>query len=201
MLSCGVTMNDLELLRSLLKEEVLVPAIDTATNKKELELKEPQHPSYSLQIVGAPCDTIAFRADAFPATCRFFRGHKRERKRADFVIVANSDRRNWIVYIEMKGGVHGDAKGIEAQLRGAYCLVSYCRTIGREFWKEPDFLDAGNYREHFVSVKNVGSRKTPSWPPVRPRNNTPETVWKLRVPAGSRLRFMWLVRGRPSSRP
>lgn len=198
MLSCGVTMNDLDILRALLKEEVLAPASDTQTNQKNLLLTEPRGQSYELRIIRAPYDTIAFRADAFPSPRHIFRGSKGERKRADYVIIANEDDRSWIVYVEMKAGNDGLASEIAAQLRGAHCLVAYCRAIGRQFWGESAFLEAGSYREHFVSVKGVGSNKKPSWPSPRPRNDSPETMWKFRSPPRGTLRFRELVEGRHS---
>lgn len=198
MLSCGVTMNDLDILRALLRDEVLAPASGTQTNQKDLILTEPQDQSYELRIIRAPYDTIAFRADAFPPPRHIFRGSRGERKRADYVIVANEDERSWIVYVEMKGGNSALASEIAAQLRGAHCLVAYCRAIGRQFWGARAFLEPGNYREHFVSVKNVRSSKKPSWPSPRPRNDSPETMWKFKNPPRSTLRFRELVEGRHS---
>lgn len=191
-------MNDLHILRALLKDEVLAPADDTQQDRKELLLKEPQDRSYELRIVGAPYDTIAFRADAFPPSRHIFRGSRGERKRADYVIVANENERSWIVYVEMKGGNDALASEITAQLRGAHCLVAYCRAIGRQFWGESAFLEPGNYCERFVSVKSVGSSKKPSWPSPRPRNDSPETMWKFKNPPRSTLRFRELVEGKHS---
>ena len=118
-------MDDLNLLRELLKDEVLAPTEDTQTNKKALVLPEPGSQSYELRIIGAPYDTIAFKADALPPPCYVFRGTRGERKRADYVIVANDGDRYWIVYIEMKSCGHGLAADTIAQLRGAHCLVAY----------------------------------------------------------------------------
>ena len=191
-------MNDLSLLRDMLKDEVLARTEDTQMNKKVLVLPEPAGDPYELRVIGAPYDTIAFRADAFPPPCNTFRGKRGERKRADYVIVANDHDRYWIVYVEMKRGEHGLAREAIAQLRGAHCLVAYCRAIGREFWGDNRFLDENKYREHFVSVKNIGSNKKPSWPPRRPKNDRPEKMWRFRHPPGGVLRFMELVEGKRS---
>ena len=189
-------MNDLEILRALLKDEVLAPA-NTQRNRRALVLTEPQGQSYELRITGAPYDTIAFRADAFPPPHHIFRGDKGERKRADYVIVANEGNRKWIVYVEMKGGNDGLAKDIQAQLRGAHCVVAYCRAIGQQFWREDGFLEPRSYREHYVSVKNVGSNNRPLWPSSKPPNDSPETMWKFKNPPGGSLRFAALVKGNP----
>ena len=176
----------------------MAPVDDTQRDRKALLLTEPQDRSYELIIVGAPYDTIAFRADAFPPPCHVFRGNRGERKRADYVIVANEDDRKWIVYVEMKGGNDGLAKDIHAQLRGAHCIVAYCRAIGQQFWREDRFLEPRRYQEHYVSVKNVGSKKRPSRPPLRPWNDRPEKMWTFRHPRGGTLWFMELVEGRRS---
>ncbi len=191
-------MSDLDILRALLRDEILAPASDTPRNRKALVLTEPRGQSYELRIIGAPYDTIAFRADEFPSPCHVFRGNRGERKRADYVIIANEDDRSWIVYVEMKGGSDGLAGEIAAQLRGAHCLVAYCRAIGRQFWRQAGFLAAENYHEHFVSVKNVGSNKKPSWPSPRTRNDRPDTMWKFKNPPRNTLRFMQLVEGKRS---
>ena len=128
-------MNDLDLLRDLLKDEVLAPTEDTQTNKKALVLPEPDGQSYKLRIIGAPYDTIAFKVDAFPP-CYVFRGNRGERKRADYVIVANDDDQYWIVYVEMKSGGDGLAAEYDCAVAGrplSCCLLSRYRprVLGR----------------------------------------------------------------------
>ena len=197
--SCGAMMSDQDLLRALLKDEVLAAVEDTSTNKKNVILREPDGSPYDLKILGAPHETIAFKADAFPAPCGFFRGTKKERKRADYVVIAEDVNRSWIVYIEMKRGTDGSKQDIVAKLRGARCLVAYCRAIGQDFWQESQFLETNSYQERFVSVRRIRtSKKEPSWPTTKPRNDRPETLWIFSRPPHGTLRFNELIEGKRS---
>ena len=76
-------MDDFGILRALFKEEVLASVNDEENDGKSIILEEQQgHQSYRLTITGAPYDTVAFKADAFPAPTRIFRDSKGECKRA-----------------------------------------------------------------------------------------------------------------------
>ena len=192
-------MADFDILRDLIRDAVLA-SVECQNKKKILVLEEPgdhQQPAYSLKIHNVPDDFIAFKVDAFPAPKNIFRNDKGECKRADFVIIASNDKVSWIVYIEMKGGSLGSEKEIVQQLRGARCLVVYCRAIGREFWQEPNFLAEKNYQQRFVSVKNIQISKRPIWIwPNSGQHDTPENMLKLNGVANGRLQFNKLV-GKP----
>ena len=157
-------MSDFDILRDLIHDAALA-AVEYKYGKKIIVLEEPgnqQQSAYSLKLHNVPDDVIAFKVDAFPAPKKIFKNDKGECKRADFVVITNGDKANWIVHIEMKGGNTGSEKEIEQQLRGARCLVAYCRAIGREFWQEPNFLKEKNYQQRFVSVKNIWISKKPT---------------------------------------
>ena len=195
----GAMMSDQDLLRSLLKDDVLASVEDASKNKKNVILQEPDGSPYDLKIIAAPRATIAFKVDAFPAPCGFFRGTRKERKRADYVVIAEDVNRSWIVYIEMKRGTDGSKRDIVAKLRGARCVVAYCRAIGRDFWQQRRFLDANSYEERFVSVRRIQtSNKEPSWPTTKPRNDRPETLWTFSRPPRGILRFKELIEGKRS---
>ena len=154
---------DFEILQDLIKTKALA-SIVYEYNKKAIVLKEPGHQqrsAYSLRIHNVPEEIIAFKADVFPAPRKIFKGEKGECKRADFIIIAGANKANWIVYIEMTSGKGGSKtkKDIEQQLRGAQCLLAYCRAIGQEFWQEPKFLEQRNYQSRFVSVRDIGISK------------------------------------------
>ena len=192
-------MSDFDILRDLIRDAVLA-SVECQNKKKILVLEEPgghQQPAYSLKIHNVPDDFIAFKVDAFPAPKNIFKNDKGECKRADFVIIASNDKVSWIVYIEMKGGNLGSEKEIVQQLRGARCLVAYCRAIGREFWQEPNFLAEKNYQQRFVSVKNIQMPKQPTrLGPESGQHDTPENMLKLNGVANGRLQFNKLV-GKP----
>ena len=94
----------------------------------------------------------------------------------------------------MKSGNSGSASEIEQQLRGAQCVVSYCRAIGREFWQEPSFLKKEFYHQRFVSVKNIGiNKKETQWRQQSGHHDAPERRLKIKAPANGALQFNNLV--------
>ncbi len=192
-------MSDFEILQDMIRDEIRA-LVEYEYNKKTFVLQEPGNrprPAYSLKIRNLPDEIIAFKADAFPPATDIFKNTRGECKRADFVLIGSNERGNWIVYIEMKRGNSGSVRAIEQQLRGAQCAVSYCRAIGREFWKEPRFLNKSNYHQRFISVKEIGINKRPTF--VRPesgRHDTPERPMKIKAPAKGALQFKNLVGSR-----
>ena len=192
-------MSDFDILRDLIRDEALA-SVEDEYGKEIIVLEEPgnqQQSAYSLKIRNVPDDFIAFKIDAFPAPKKIFKNDKGECKRADFVIIASDNKVNWIVHIEMKGGNTGSGKEIKQQLRGALCLVTYCRAIGQEFWQEPKFLEQKNYQQRFISVKNIGIQKKPIWiPPKSGWHDTPENMLKINAPTRGILQFNRLV-GKP----
>ena len=190
--------SDLEILQALIRDEALA-SVEHSTNRKTLILKESgnqKRSAYSLKIRNVPDDVIAFKADAFPAPNCIFKNGKGECKRADFVIVASDNRANWIVYIEMKSGKGHSEKETVQQLRGAQCLVAYCRAVGQEFWQEPKFLEKENYLQRFIRVRDIGAQKRPSIPPKSVQHDVPERMLKINAPPKNSLRFYQLVQRR-----
>ncbi len=188
-------MSDFDILRDLIQDEALALAEDEY-NKKIIVLKESgnQQPEYSLKIRNVPDDIIAFKADAFPPPNNIFKNSKGECKRADYVVIASDDRANWIVHIEMKSGKGDSEKKVAQQLRGAQCLVAYCRAIGQEFWQEQDFLEKKNYQQRFISIKNIGVAKRETLiEPKSGQHDIPERMLKINAPANSNLQFKRLV--------
>ena len=193
-------MSDFEILQDLFRDEALASVEYDEHGKRVIFLKEPGNQgqsAYSLEIRQVPDDIIAFKADDFPPPKSIFINNKGECKRADFVIIASNAKANWIVYIEMKSGGGGLQRKIEQQLRGAACLVAYCRAIGHKFWKEPKFLERKNYKQRFVSIKNIGIPKQPTWLwPKSGLHDTPENMLKISAPSKGQLYFNKLV-GKP----
>lgn len=97
------------------------------------------------------------KLDEFFDVRKIFTGSKGECKRADFIIIANTNSEKVILCLEIKKGRDSNPS-ITKQLKGAECFVSYCREIGRLFWNQPDFLQDYQYR--FVSIKNISISKT-----------------------------------------
>lgn len=189
-------MSDFEILRNLIRDDAQA-LVEYEYNKKTIVLQEPgdgRQRAYSLKIRNSPDEIFAFKADAFPPAKDIFRNSRGECKRADFILIASDDKVNWIVIIEMKGGNTDTATAIEQQLRGAQCLVAYCRAIGQEFWKNPRFLKKTHYQQRFVSVKNIGiNKKETRHSPKSGSNDSPERMLKINAPARGVLQFKSLV--------
>ena len=189
-------MSDFDILRDLIRYEALA-SVEDEYGKETIVLEESgnqQQSAYSLKIRNVPDDFIAFKIDAFPAPKKIFKNDKGECKRADFVIIASDNKVNWIVHIEMKGGNTGSGKEIKQQLRGARCLVAYCRAIGQEFWQEPNFLEEKNYQQRFISVKNIRIPKRPTRQDSKSgQHDTPENMLRIDGLAKGKLQFNELV--------
>lgn len=186
-------MSDLDVLRALIKEGALTPLEETNYDGKSVTLREPgysKNSGYSVQIKGVPEDTVVIKADDFPPPDQIFRCEAGECKRADFVMITNTDQANWILYIEMTSG-RKSTKEIIQQLKGAQCFVSYCQEIGRAFWQQPDFLQ-GNYQNRFINIQKIGLNKLPTAPELQhDLNDRPERM--LKIPGKDNLHFNKLV--------
>ena len=191
--SCGAMMNDVAVLRDLLREDALAATEQSSSGKRLSSWRSQKNRPYQLSITGVPHDTVAFKTDRFPPPTSVFNNRRGECKRADYVIVALDEGKGWIVYVEMKRG-HGNRAAIERQLRGAKCVVSYCRAIVEQFWRERRFLQ--DCDERFVSVRDVRTDKQPTRR-RRSRHDNPEDMLLLTAPTGT-LRFETLLHGRPA---
>ena len=81
------------------------------------------------------------------------------------MIVSNEGTRKWIIFIEIKeGNTDGQKRNrVIAQLRGAQCIMDYCKSIGREFWSAKGFLRGYDYR--FVGIVDIDNiNKEPTRP-------------------------------------
>ena len=149
-------VNDIQILQEMLVDRLQVRSEQHGQGRPSVELTDLTSGT-SVKIKGLPPDSIVIRAEDFENPLAIFNGLKGERKRADFVIVSNDEsNRKWIICIETQGG--NKAKGeVTEQLKGAACFISYCKCIGKSFWKFQDFLDGYQYR--FVSIAGLNMKK------------------------------------------
>lgn len=191
--------TDLEILRELLKKEVLVEIEESHNGRKIVKLHEPkctEHNGYTVAIQQIPNDVVVVKIDKFPAPKTIFNGSEGECKRADFVIITQmtikQKKKNLIIFIELKKGKGGSEADIIQQLKGAKCVITYCRSIGQEFWKQQDFLNPNKYEYRFVSIRNIGLNKRVSYEkPKQGLHNCPEKMLKITSP--NYLEFRKLV--------
>ena len=147
-------MNDIEILREMLVPDIQIP-LQQGRGRPSVELIDAQAGT-TVAIKGIPHDAIVIRAEDFEAPLAVFNGSKGERKRADFVIVSINENGKWIICIETQRGDYKKPAEVVAQLKGAQCFISYCKCIGKSFWKVEEFLDGYQYR--FVSIANIEGR-------------------------------------------
>lgn len=147
-------MNDIAILKEMLTNGVLVPLKHT-TGKLSVLLKDKQA-NTSIEISDIPNESIVIRVELFkPPT--IFKPQKGLRKRADFIIVSNTQTGKWIICIETQKGTGKDPDEVEQQLRGAECFIGYCKCVGKSFWLSTAFLDGYQFR--YVSIVNINIDK------------------------------------------
>jgi hypothetical protein len=154
-------MSDIEILKEMIRNLAIVPLIIDKPKNKVI-LSEPPPANYSVTINGIPDqnNVIVIKTDAFKSPDTIFQGSHGECKRADFVIIANTEKKKVILCIELKAGKGGQTHEILQQLEGAKCFAEYCKEIGKSFWNQPKFLNGYEYR--FVSIKKVTSTRKSS---------------------------------------
>ncbi len=197
--------DDLVTLHALFRPDALVPVEDDLHQKKKgkkkkqiilTELANSTHSGYSVTIHDVPENSIVIKTDKFPPPKSVFKNEKAECRRADFVVIAHTDKYNWIVYIELKKGKGGLEEGIISQLQGSQCLIGYCREIGRIFWQHDDFLQAANYQARFVSIQDISINKQPNYSPqISGIHDRAENMLKITAP--HYLNFHHLVGKKP----
>ncbi len=186
-------MPHITILKEMLKETALVPLEDHPygkKNSKQVTLSEQGF--YSVSIKGLPAEdqVIVFKTDDYPAPSHIFKGNKGECKRADFVIICDTEAIKIILFIELKAKSNtSPAKHIIQQLKGAQCVVKYSQEIGKLFW-DPLFLDGFQYRFVCLTDINQDKRQTQACKALT-LHDTPEEMLKINSPR--HLQFRQLI--------
>ncbi|MBD2302541.1 MULTISPECIES: hypothetical protein [unclassified Nostoc] len=186
-------MSDIAILKEMIQENATVP-LQEHYDKKKVILTELTDPKYSVTIYGMPKDdeVIVIKADNFESPKTIFQGKRGECKRADFVIIADTEDKKVILYIEMKGGKGGSEIEIIQQLKGGECFIAYCQKIGQSFWNQQNFLSDYVYR--FVSIKEISIAKQKTRI-SRQTNNHDRPDKMLKISSPNYLHFNHLIGG------
>jgi hypothetical protein len=120
-------MSDIAILKEMFKNTATVTLINHHKRKKVV-LVEPPPGDYAVIIYDLPDEdeVMVIKADSFPAPQKIFTGTKGECKRADFIVIADTDGEKVIIFIEMKAGKGSTEAEIIQQLQGSQCLIAYC---------------------------------------------------------------------------
>ncbi|MDM8566674.1 hypothetical protein QUF74_13610 [Candidatus Halobeggiatoa sp. HSG11] len=194
-------MSDLNILRELIRKEALVEIEEGYYGRKKVKLHEREradNDSYTVEIQQIPPDSVVIKTDKFPPPREIFNDIKGVCKRADFVIITHTTikqkPKNLIIFIELKRGKTDLEASIIQQLKGAQCVIAYCRSIGQEFWQQQNFLNPDEYESRFVSIRNISvNKKTTIKPNPDGVHNRPEYMLKINSP--NYLEFKRLIAG------
>lgn len=145
-------MSDRDILEQMIKSEARI-GLHEKGGSKSVVLKEPQNPRTKVEILGMPPDSVVIKTDMFGSPDSLLNDKMGIRKRADYAII--SAKRKCILYVEMKKS-NKKRKHIVSQLRGAKCVVAYCREVGRIFWNEESFLLG--YQDRYISVGHTSTQ-------------------------------------------
>ena len=189
-------MSDLAILHELISK-MAQAQLQGQNGRKGMILEErgdEGQAGYTVYLRNVPDDVIAIKADQFPPPNRIFQNSKGECKRADYVLVAQTETTNWIIYIEMKAGPSGSREEVVQQLKGAECLLAYFRAVGRKFWPNPRFLHEEHYKQRFVVINKIKGEKRPTRLESPSKvHDTPENMLRFSSPPDKGLPFSALV--------
>ena len=185
-------MNDIQILKKMLNRNIRVPLQQQTGSPPSVELIDKYT---TVEIKGLPHGSIVIKAEDFKDPPTVFQGSRGESRRADFVIVSNDGIKKWIICIEVKKRRRIHRGRVIAQLRGARCIMDYCKAIGREFWPAKGFLTGYEYR--FVGIAGLSIQNQPTRPDPpdglskRKSHNRPEAF--LRILGRQSLYFNELI--------
>ena len=181
-------VNDIAILKEMLSEGAQV-RLQQTEGKTSVELKDKQGKT-TVEITELPDDLIVIKPDYFKPP-NILKSLKGQRRRADFAIISNVKGEKWIICIETQKKTGKDSEEVEQQLRGAECLIGYCKCVGKSFWQSEKFLDGYQYR--FVSIVNINIDKQttrfykPENQPKKKLHDSPENFRE--IPGHQSLHF------------
>jgi len=153
-------MTDLDILSEMIRESAKI-IMEKKNDRNMVRLCEPSCPYSNVSIRGLPESSLIIKADSWPAPDTVFSGSKGECKRADYIIIAEKNKTLVAVYIELKKNSGDTNKEVIKQLLGARCFIDYCQAVGREFWKDRDFLSKIKHRYvYFTHTGSINKKRT-----------------------------------------
>ena len=164
-------MTDMEILKAMISAGASGTADFAKKEDWLVTLKEKTaQPPYEITIEGLPDACFILKADYGRCEATFNKA-KGARRRADYIIITDDGQSKRILYIELKKSNNQKKnknaskeskiyaykevmQEVSEQLKGAKCLIEYCRAIGNVFWEDEGggkFLQ--QYNEHYILIK------------------------------------------------
>ena len=172
-------MAELEVLNRMIYDSAKVNIKSkSGSNKASVTLIESQSPTSKVVISGLPLDAIVIKVDAFKSPDTILTETNSQRKRADYIIVADKNGKKNILHIEIKT-TKAREKDVINQLKGSVCFVGYCKEIAKEFWNYNKFLS--EFSPRFVCFTRTGSipKRPTRIKKKHPLNDTPAHMLKV----------------------
>ncbi len=169
-------MSDKEIFEELLLASCVVP-LEEEYGRPIVKLEEVGVAGSVACIRNIPSDVVAIKADSFPAPKGFFQGSKGECKRADYILI--SEEKKVVLFVELKAGSK-ETSHIIRQLKGAACLLAYCKEIGKKYWGREEFMDG--YAHRYIGMVNLSVSKKPTRHKKSPVHDRPERFQKISSP-------------------
>ena len=188
-----MSLSDTEILLELIRPSARTYARDT-NSVDGFILSESQEGGKAYQIIirNYPDDLFVIKADSFRSADGFFQCTSEIGlcKRADFIAI--SEDKKQILFIEMKSKQNVKKPEVEKQLRGASCLLAYCREIGQHFWKKKNFLDGYHFRYVTIRIVTNSPKRDKTIPDVE-SGTSPSNPLKIQLENHAPIHFQELL--------
>lgn len=148
----------IEVFRKMINSYAIVQ-LTAKHSKYSITLTEPALVDSSVEISGVPYNSIAIKIDKFPSPDKLFAGGNGECKRADFALIADNGSKKRIIIIELKR-TKTSRNHIEEQLKGAACVIEYCKEIAKRFYNCDNVLSGFEIRYVSFCHTSIAKKKT-----------------------------------------
>ncbi|MBF0302147.1 MAG: hypothetical protein HQK73_03835 [Desulfamplus sp.] len=181
-------MSDMKVLKEMLNNSALVK-IEKHYSTCKTTLIEPQCNDSSVEISFIPENAVVLKIDNFPAPASLFNGKRGECKRADYAIIAQSDGKKRVLFIELKR-IKDSKNEIIQQMKGSTCCYHYLQEIGKHFWNKPDFLNGFEFRYISFGHTSVRKQRTRITKDSLKKHDSPENMMKIDWPSNIRFNHL-----------
>lgn len=168
-------MCEISILKRCFNPDALIPTETYHDTRTKVTLLEPEEPNSSCSIMNIPSDTLVINVDAKFDNSKLFSGKNGCCKRSDFMLI--SAAKQCVLFIEIKKSNSSTQGHLIKQLKGSFCVYTYCRSVIKTFFGE-DFLDG--YKLRFIAIQNnVNMNKRPTVDRTSSIHDSPDSMMKV----------------------